>query len=125
MFLRAFRRVGREDASFTSLLRLRDMTPSAGLFTEELRTTFEDEGIHGASRVALDRLPEIFVYHWYRARLEFDVGRTDAALESFERSVDRHEAYSGWIAADREIVDAFRGDPRYRALLQRIGLPAP
>jgi TolB-like protein/Tfp pilus assembly protein PilF len=123
--LRAFSRVGMYDAAFTSLLRLREMTPAADLVTEELRTAFETEGIHGATRLALDRLPEMFGAQFQRATLEFDVGRTEAALASFERSVDRHESFSAWIATEREIYDAFRDEPRYRALLQRVGLPDP
>jgi tetratricopeptide (TPR) repeat protein/tRNA A-37 threonylcarbamoyl transferase component Bud32 len=56
------------------------------------------------------------------AYLQLAFGNHDAALDLFAQSVDDRDPSVVWIGVDPRL-DPLRGDPRYRQLLARIGLP--
>jgi serine/threonine-protein kinase len=50
------------------------------------------------------------------------LGRIDEAFEWLARAVDAREFFVSWIARDR-FSDPLRGDPRFDAILKRVGMP--
>lgn len=75
------------------------------------------------AREALDRLGEARPdFPFGVAALRLTLGDADGALEALGEAVERHD---GWVAAFaiHPWLDALRGDPRYGALLSRVGLP--
>jgi serine/threonine-protein kinase len=50
------------------------------------------------------------------------LGEHDKALEWLEKAYDVHDAWLGYIGVD-PIFDPLRSDPRFRRLLERVGLP--
>ena len=49
------------------------------------------------------------------------LGEKDAAFDNLEKAVDERADCIPWIKADSKI-DPLRSDPRYPALLRRVGL---
>jgi TolB-like protein/tetratricopeptide (TPR) repeat protein len=113
---------GDEDRAFGSLLRAHALSPASGLSPDALRAAFHDAGLHGAIRLVLERAPAVFHSNFRRADAELFIGDREAALRSLERTVDGREAYSPWIGAMLG-ARAIEHDPRYRALLRRVGVP--
>jgi hypothetical protein len=49
------------------------------------------------------------------------LGETETAFEWLERAYAEHDAWLAWLGIDRRF-DPLRGDPRFTALLRRIGI---
>lgn len=118
-----YSRSGMDAAALEALLRANEFSAGRELSAEALRSAFRTGGLHAAVRLALDRAPDMFGFGMYRAAFQLYVGETDAAVQSLERMVDRHDAYSAWIAADPVVVEALGEDPRFQALVRRLGVP--
>ena len=56
------------------------------------------------------------------ARALIVLGRNDEAMEWMERSLDAREFFVVWIARD-PWCDPIRGDPRFEAMVERVGMP--
>jgi TolB-like protein/Tfp pilus assembly protein PilF len=113
---------GDEDGALHALLRAHALAPPNRLSADTVQAVFRDAGLRGAVRLVLERAPAVFNSNYRRAEAEFLVGDADAALRSLERAVDGHDAYSAWIGFPSE-AQYLANDPRYRALLRRVGTP--
>jgi TolB-like protein/tetratricopeptide (TPR) repeat protein len=113
---------GDEDRALEALLRAHALAPASGLPPEAVRAAFGDAGLVGAIRLVLERAPATFESNFKRAEAELYVGDTEAALQSLDRMVEGHDAYSVWIIAVRG-VEALADDPRFQALVRRVGVP--
>ena len=56
------------------------------------------------------------------AGVYLSLGDKDKAIEWLEKAYDRHAGYLLGIAYDASF-DGFRSDPRFKALLKKIGIP--
>ena len=54
------------------------------------------------------------------AAIELALGRKDRALDLLEQAFREHDAHCFWIKVGQE-TDAMRDEPRFRALLQKVG----
>jgi tetratricopeptide (TPR) repeat protein len=113
---------GEEDRALEALLRAHALGPASGLSTDAVRAAFRDAGLVGAIRLVLERAPATFGSNLRRANAELYVGDTEAALRSLERMVEGHDGDSVWILSLGG-VDALADDPRFQALVQRVGIP--
>lgn len=91
-----------------------------------LAAGFKDGGYQGA----LQRLAELlvarsrttYVTPWQIATLYTRAGKADEALEWLTKACDIRDPNMPYIAAD-PIFDYLRSDPRFKALVRRMGLP--
>jgi TolB-like protein/tetratricopeptide (TPR) repeat protein len=113
---------GDEDRALEALLRAHALARASGLSGDAVRAAFGDAGLVGAIRLVLVRAPATFHSDVRRARAEVYVGDTDAALRSLERMVEVHDAHSAWILSSG-LSEPLGDDPRYRALVRRVGVP--
>jgi TolB-like protein/tetratricopeptide (TPR) repeat protein len=113
---------GDEDRALRALLRAHALAPPTGLSAEAVQAVSRDAGLHRAIRLVLERAPAVFNSNFRRAEAELLVGDEEAALRSLERAVDGRDAYSAWIDFTFG-VQSITNDPRYRALVRRVGLP--
>ena len=51
------------------------------------------------------------------------LGERDAALEWLTKAVDAHQGYMRW-AGVIPFLDPLRGDPRFQAIIARVGIPS-
>jgi TolB-like protein/tetratricopeptide (TPR) repeat protein len=119
---RVYAAAGEEDRALEALLRAHALAPASGLPPEAVRATFGEAGLAGAIRLVLERAPATFESNFKRAEAELYVGDTEAALQSLDRMVEGHDAFSVWIIAV-EGVEALADDPRFQALVRRVGVP--
>jgi len=92
----------------------------------EVRDAFNKEGNQGVQEWRLARLKEIALKR-YVSPLEFAfayarLGQADETFRWLEKAYDDHAPWLVQIHQHSEL-DPFRGDPRYTALIKRIGLP--
>jgi TolB-like protein/Tfp pilus assembly protein PilF len=113
---------GDEDRALEALLRAHALAPASGLSADAVRAGFGDAGLVGAIRLVLERAPATLESNVRRAHAETYVGETEAALQSLERMVEGHDAHSAWIIALGG-VEALGDDPRFQALVRRVGIP--
>jgi TolB-like protein/Tfp pilus assembly protein PilF len=113
---------GHEDRGLEALLRAHALAPASGPSADAVRAAFRDAGLAGAIRLVLERAPATFHSNIRRALAEVYVGDTDAALRSLERMVEGHDALSAWIFGNG-LSEPLGDDPRYRALVRRVGVP--
>jgi TolB-like protein/Tfp pilus assembly protein PilF len=119
---RVYASAGDEDRALEALLRAHALAPASGLPPEAVRATFGEAGLAGAIRLVLERAPATFESNFKRAEAELYLGDTETALQSLERMVEGHDAFSVWIIAVRG-VEALEDDPRFQALVRRVGVP--
>jgi adenylate cyclase len=119
---RVYASAGDEDRALEALLRAHALAPASGLPPEAVRATFGEAGLAGAIRLVLERAPATFESNFKRAEAELYLGDTETALQSLERMVEGHDAFSVWIIAVRG-VEALEDDPRFQALVRRVGIP--
>ncbi|HSM05165.1 MAG TPA: protein kinase [Longimicrobiales bacterium] len=95
--------------------------------TEALTSAYAEEGYREAFSRAADvtaRLAqERFVAPLTVARVHRAAGRYDEVLDWLERAVDSREPNSPYLAVTQEF-DPLRTDPRFRRLLDEMGLPS-
>jgi TolB-like protein/Tfp pilus assembly protein PilF len=119
---RMYASAGEEDRALEALLRAHQLAPASGLPADAVRAAFREAGLVGAVRLVLERAPATFHSNFRRAKAEFYVGNTEAALRSLERMVEGHDALSVWIMAESGF-EALEDDPRFQALVRRVGIP--
>ena len=86
--------------------------------------------IEGGYSVALKRVAELmikrsktkFVTPWQIATLYTRAGMKDEAFKWFEKAYEAHDPNMPYLNCD-PIFDVLRGDPRFRDLIKKIGLP--
>jgi TolB-like protein/Tfp pilus assembly protein PilF len=120
--LLVFAFAGEEDRALEALLRAHQIAPASGLPADAVRAAFREAGLVGAVRLVLERAPETFGTNLRRANAELYVGDTEAALRSLERMVEGHDGDSVWILSLGG-VEALEDDPRFQALVRRVGIP--
>ena len=123
----AYSDLGREEEAFEAFLRGLTYFEGEGPSPDSLRAVFRREGHEAAIQAYLDgSTPE--PGEWFgRAGMELFVGETDAALASAERAVDEREHYAPWVLTLGLGPDGavLRENPRFHALVRRIGLEVP
>lgn len=92
----------------------------------EVRGAFNKEGNQGVQEWRLARLKKMALKR-YVSPLEFAfayarLGQADETFRWLEKAYDGHAPWLVVIHQHTEL-DAFRDDPRYKALIKRIGLP--
>lgn len=92
----------------------------------EVRDAFDNEGNRGVQEWRLARLRKMALKR-YVSPLEFAfayarLGQADETFRWLEKAYDGHAPWLVVIHQHTEL-DAFRDDPRYKALIKRIGLP--
>jgi TolB-like protein/DNA-binding winged helix-turn-helix (wHTH) protein/tetratricopeptide (TPR) repeat protein len=92
----------------------------------EVHATFAAKGTHGVQKWRLAQLKQL-ARHGYVSPLEFAfvyarLGQKDEAFRWLDKAYDDHVPWLVRIHQHSEL-DPLRGDPRYRALVKRIGLP--
>ena len=108
--------------SFDVHARLAAGTAMAGASVSELRSAWQRGGGHAtalAQVAAFDRLNQPFE----SARWSFVAGDADAVFRSLDRA---YAVRAGWMPFFKNYLNrpAIRRDPRYRALVKRMGMPA-
>lgn len=82
-------------------------------------------GKRGKAREALGRLTTLardkYVSPVMLAAIHVVLGQVDEALACLERGLEEHDAWLAWLGFDRRF-DALRAEPRFIALLDRIGV---
>ena len=66
-----------------------------------------------------NKLPTSF----WMATTHLQLGKTEKALEYFEKAYEEHEVTLIWIKWYTVWYEPVRSDPRYKALLKKMGLP--
>lgn len=92
----------------------------------EVRDAFNKEGNQGVQEWRLARLKKMALKR-YASPLEFAfayarLGQADETFRWLEKAYDGHAPWLVEIHQHTDL-DAFRDDPRYKALIKRIGLP--
>jgi adenylate cyclase len=113
---------GEEDRALEALMRAHQLAPASGLPADAVRAAFRGAGLVGAVRLVVERAPATFGSNLRRANAELYVGDREAALRSLERMVEGHDGDSVWILSLGG-VEALEDDPRFRALVRRVGVP--
>ncbi|MEW5928077.1 MAG: BTAD domain-containing putative transcriptional regulator [Gemmatimonadota bacterium] len=84
-------------------------------------------GRRAAAEAALARLRRAAAERWvppeYFAVVHLGLGDADAALDQLERACDARSGSVVYLGVD-PLLDPVRGDPRFRRLCARVGLPA-
>jgi len=91
-----------------------------------LERGWEEAGYSGALRAAAETLEAQsrtrFVTPWQIGTLYARAGEADKALEYLERAYEAHDPNIPYLSVD-PIFDFMRDDPRFQALMGRLGLP--
>ena len=91
----------------------------------DVAVTFHDAFANGGWDAFLRAVTEtrlhIFERHM-RAIAHLSLGETEAALASFNASIENHEQYSGHLKVEPSLRP-LHNDPRFVALLKRVGFP--
>ncbi len=91
--------------------------------TKLLRDVLRDGGETAYLRQKLALLQAAGESHTTLAAIELQLGNKEAALDHLERAYDNHERDLIYLKTSPTYA-ALRGDPRFPALLKRIGFPA-
>jgi serine/threonine protein kinase/tetratricopeptide (TPR) repeat protein len=90
-----------------------------------LGTALASSGQHEEARGVLNELKELsnrrYVSAAYIARIHAELGERDEAFAALEKACDEQDWWVLWMGVDPRF-DALRSDPRYRRLIERIGL---
>lgn len=91
-----------------------------------LEEGYRSEGYSAALRAVADLLVEradtTYVRPWLVGTLFTRAGMADAAIPYLEQAFQEHDPNMPYIATD-PIFDIMRQEPRFRALVERLGLP--
>jgi hypothetical protein len=68
-----------------------------------------------------DAARKIRLSHRDRAYVKLALGDENGACDEFERSFEERESSLRWVSVDPR-VDQLRGNPRFQAILKRMGL---
>jgi len=86
-----------------------------GGITKYFRARIEEANTNSASRSSPNRF---YGAAFYYALL----GEKENALDQLERGLDSRNFYLAWVKAE-PVFDVLRGEPRFKAILQKMGLP--
>ena len=120
----ALEALGREDEAldvFIAGVESTEGTASAA----EIRAVYTAGGWPAVNEYMLARMERASpgeTEAFFLADLLMSVGRTDEALEALEASVDRRDFFAISLYAEPGFRSPLLGDPRYDALVRRIGL---
>ena len=59
----------------------------------------------------------------WMASFYLELNETEKALEYFEKAYEEHDILLTWIKTFTLQYESVRSDPRYKALLKKMGLP--
>jgi tetratricopeptide (TPR) repeat protein len=105
-------------------LREAQLEPDAGFRAFELALAYHVLGDRAASDLALADLKRVGKdgYAYQIAQVYAVRGETDQAFEWLQIAFDTHDGGMLGLAVD-PVLHGLRGDPRFRALLEKLGLP--
>jgi tetratricopeptide (TPR) repeat protein len=121
---RVYARDGRFSDAIGELQRAQQMSTNPEL-ESVLGRVYADAGDRAGATKVLDHLRERTRYEFispaYIATILVGLGQTDEAFEALERAVEQRSWYVTLWKLDPDL-DPLRGDPRFTALLEKVGL---
>ncbi len=121
---RAYARTGRFSDAIAELRTATQLAPSPE-GESALGRAYSDAGDRSKATGVLDHLREqmhdTFVSAAFLATVHVGLGQVDEAFAALEEAAAQHSYYAGWWKLDPEL-DPLRSDPRFTALLKKVGL---
>jgi DNA-binding winged helix-turn-helix (wHTH) protein/TolB-like protein len=124
--IRAYEMKGNETGAFTASLKQAEAEGAGSVEIAGMKAAFARDGLRGYWRNHLDRLLEgdktAFEAEIRIAILYAHLGQKEEALACLERAVENRNHYVTALNVE-PLWDSYRSDPRFQALVQRVGLP--
>jgi eukaryotic-like serine/threonine-protein kinase len=123
--IRAYEMKSDAQAAFTACLRQAEIRGAGADEIAKLRTAFAAEGAKGYLRIQLDRLLEreknSYVAQYNIALHYARLGEKEQALARLQRALEDRNTYVTALNVE-PLWDSYRADPRFVALVRRVGL---
>ena len=124
--IRAYEMKGDEKGAFATYLKRAEADGAGPDEITAMKAAFASGGLRGYWRRGLDGMLEReksrYVSQDWIALLYTRLGQKDEALARLEKAVEARELFVIGLNADPR-WDSFRADPRFVALVQRVGAP--
>jgi TolB-like protein/Flp pilus assembly protein TadD len=121
---RVYARMGRFSEAIVELRTAMQLAPGPEP-ESALGRAYADAGDRGKATEVLDHLREemrdTFVSAAFLATVHIGLGQVDEAFAALEEAASQHSYYAGWWKLDPDL-DPLRSDPRFPALLKKVGL---
>jgi TolB-like protein/DNA-binding winged helix-turn-helix (wHTH) protein/Flp pilus assembly protein TadD len=119
---------GRHEDAVAAFRRARELSDRLGAFAASLGHACAVSGRHDEAGELLTELRETgqrtYVAHVELALVHVGLGERDQALAAIERAFEERAFALRFLAVDERFAP-LAGDPRFRGVLERMGLPAP
>jgi serine/threonine protein kinase/Flp pilus assembly protein TadD len=117
---------GNFSGAIAEITKARALEPNVAEPVASLARAYALSGQIAKAQATLEQLKQesgrIHVTPYNRAATYLALGDKTAALEELDRAYQERSWYLIWLAVDPQL-DSLRGEPAFRAVLERIGLP--
>jgi tetratricopeptide (TPR) repeat protein len=113
---------GKQSEDFERLTRFQKLSNVDEETVRIFETTYKTAGWQGVLREQAKRSYQFNPMIYFFACLYAQAGDKDKALEYLEKTYQRREHWMAYLQVDPRF-DSLRADPRFRELIQRVGLP--
>jgi serine/threonine-protein kinase len=113
---------GKQSEDFERLARFQKLSNVDEETVRIFETAYKTAGWQGVLREQAKRSYQFNPMIYFFACLYAQAGDKDKALEYLEKTYQRREHWMAYLQVDPRF-DSLRADPRFRELIQRVGLP--
>jgi TolB-like protein/Tfp pilus assembly protein PilF/predicted Ser/Thr protein kinase len=116
---------GRAERALEAWVRLSELRPATANLGPGLRRAYAERGLMGVAASYMESIAADYdlscgFIPWYGARVFAILGDAERMFACLDASMVEHKAER--LAKVHPVYDPYRGDPRFRAILERLGL---